>query len=103
MGWYRAEALRGYRQFTGKLSRGRSLRYNQGLGVGMAFADAKTVDLVVKSPHFDGYDLIAADSPQREEEVARYTRMMEKLSSYVQFAAGGQLEQTHAQRPSLDR
>lgn len=57
----------------------------------MSLKNVDTVDVVVQSPHFDGYDLIAVDSGDIDNEVDRYNAMIDKLTSYMEYVVGGQL------------
>ncbi|MBK1880693.1 DUF6572 domain-containing protein [Pelagicoccus mobilis] len=56
----------------------------------MGFESTEKIDVVARSPHTEGYDLIAVDSDQIKDETRRYRLMIEKLSSYAGYVESGQ-------------
>ena len=57
----------------------------------MSLLNTSNVDITVKSPHFDGYDLIAIDSGDIVDQVERYNKMIEKLTNYMEYVVSGQV------------
>ncbi len=57
----------------------------------MSLKELSAVDIIVKSPHTGGYDLIVVDSGDTDDETERYTLLVEKLTNYASFVAAGDL------------
>ncbi|MFW9880859.1 MAG: hypothetical protein ACFFG0_47970 [Candidatus Thorarchaeota archaeon] len=55
----------------------------------MTLGKINTVDVIVKSPHIDGYDLLLVDGGEISDEIKRYNLMIDKLTSYANFVLSG--------------
>jgi hypothetical protein len=56
----------------------------------MALSDASTVDLVVKHPTREAYDLVAVDDGTVTDELARYNLVVDKITAYLTYVVSGQ-------------
>lgn len=56
----------------------------------MALENTNQIDIIVKSPHTNGYDLILADGGEVKDEIKRYTFIVDKLTAYASYVLGGQ-------------
>ena len=61
----------------------------------MPLKDTTKVDVIVKSPHTGGYDLIVVDSGDVSDEIERYNLLLEKLKCYSSFVLSGQLKKSN--------
>lgn len=61
----------------------------------MSLLDHNSVDIVVRSPHIEGFDLIALDVGDIEDEVKRYNALIAKLSAYSHYVSSGQFCKDH--------
>jgi hypothetical protein len=57
----------------------------------MSLRDTDQIDVIVDSPHTDGFDLLIVESGDIDDPIERYVLMVEKLSNYAQYVLGGQL------------
>jgi hypothetical protein len=51
----------------------------------MSLQTTDTIDVIVKSPHIDGYDLIAVDAGEITDQIERYNLMIDKLTTYMNY------------------
>jgi len=63
----------------------------------MSLRNTDTIDIVVQSPHVEGYDLIAYDPGDVDDPVERYTLMIDKLTNYARFVQSGQFYEQNPQ------
>ena len=61
----------------------------------MSLRDTDTIDIIVKSPHTKGYDLIVTDGGDVTDEIERHTLLVEKLSTYANYVCDGDLKNDH--------
>ena len=57
----------------------------------MSLRNTDSIDIIVQNPHGEGYDLIVFDAGDIDDEIERYTLLVEKLSAYANYVCGGQL------------
>lgn len=62
----------------------------------MPLRDTRSVDIIVKSPHHDGYDLILVDGGEVGDEVERYNLLIEKLTWYATYVLSGEFTDTYS-------
>lgn len=56
----------------------------------MPLNDASKIDLVVKHPTRNGYELVAVDDGTVTDEPARYNLVVDKITAYLTFVVSGQ-------------
>ncbi len=63
----------------------------------MGLADKDKIDLIVKRPGLEAFDLIAFDDGTEGDEIRRYNQVVEKLGTYLTYVRSGQFEEGYPQ------
>jgi hypothetical protein len=63
----------------------------------MGLAEKDKIDLIVKRPGVDAFDLIAFDDGTEADEIHRYNLVIEKLCTYLSYVRSGQFEEGYPQ------
>lgn len=68
----------------------------------MSLLQTTKLDIIVDSPHHDGYDFIMYDAGEIEDEVERFYLFLEKAKSYLNFIANKSFEKEYPHAKEKD-
>ena len=68
----------------------------------MSLAEKDKIDLIIKRPNVEAFDLIAFDDGSETDEIRRYNLMIEKLGTYLTYVRSGEFERSYPQAQGRD-
>ena len=67
----------------------------------MALTDTTVIDIIMKSPHFEGYDLLLYDDGTITDETQRFNLLLDKLQTYLSYVHSGAFQRDNPDSKGL--